>query len=151
MNLTIISVNIQGGWENKEEEIQKTIQQDKLDIVLIQEIQKTKEKAKFIKMDRYTIFTNCVSNKFLRKSNYNNNKEIPTNNNPTIRPINNTRHKAKWGVAILVKNELSPHSLETTPTDKTLKGRVVATKIRSTTGDIINIINVYAPANKTNN
>jgi exonuclease III len=155
--LKIITVNINGGWEDKKAKLQEWTNKHHPDIIMVQELKCDKTKGRYATLDGYKGFHNCLSQRYIQKSQVQTESEeeqmdmeleLPTKNKPLVHPLATHRLVAKWGTAVLIHKDLTGLASDITPTENWAKGRISAVKIITNNNALI-LVSVYAPAART--
>lgn len=145
--LKTITLNINGGWEEKEAELDHWVGKHKPDVIFLQELKCDKTKGRYITLKGYKGFQNCLSRRYLNFLTNTQEDDDEPRPKPLIRPLHTTASRAKWGVAILLHNSIAGSAADITPTCKWAKGRVSAVKLH-TANSTLTLISVYAPASE---
>jgi exonuclease III len=155
--LKIITINIDGGWEIKKAEMHEWTIKHQPDIIMLQELKCDRTKGRYVTLEGYKGFYNCLSQSFLKKKEVqedNDNMQLEDEpiqektNKPLIHPLHTQQVPTKWGTAILMTNELVGMARDTTPTEEWAKGQVSTVKI-ITNKTPLTLVSIYTPASGT--
>jgi hypothetical protein len=125
--LKIITININGGWDDKKAELQEWTNRHHPDVIMIQEIKCNKNKGQYVALNGSRGFKIV----FLQKSRMQlEDKEIHSDEEteqikpprPLLQPLYTHQASTKWGTAILIHNNLTGTAREVTPKGEWAKG-----------------------------